>query len=282
MSHWMPATSRALRVSVLVEERYLAQPQPTAAAAALREAGHDVDLIVADRHVADLTAPLGADVVLARGRSTALVSLLRAAEAAAVPVANSATSVLAVVDKAGMGAALAAAGVPVPHSWVGPVDVLARRADLQFPLVLKPVCGDNARGLAVARSRAELAALPWPEPVALAQTFHRGDGVDLKLYVVGDRVWALRRPSPVSEDGVPRPVRTAGDPIPVTPALAELAHRCAHVFGLRLFGVDCVDGDRGPLVVEVNDFPNYRGAVGASEAIADLVADLAPLPVSVS
>jgi ribosomal protein S6--L-glutamate ligase len=279
MSHWMPAT-RGLRVSVLAEERYLTQPQPTAAAAALREAGHHVDLVVADRHAADLAAPVGADVVLARGRSTALVSLLRAAEASAVPVANSASAISAVVDKAGMGATLAAAGVPVPHTWVGPVDVLARWADLAFPLVLKPVCGDNARGLAVARSRAELAGLPWPEPVALAQTFHRGDGVDLKLYVAGDRVWALRRPSPIDETGAPRPVGTPGDPIPVTPALAELARRCGRVFGLRLFGVDCVDGEHGPLVVEVNDYPNYRGADGASEAIAALVAELVPVPAS--
>jgi ribosomal protein S6--L-glutamate ligase len=275
-------TSSTLRVCVLAEERYLAQPQPTAAAATLREAGHDVDLIVADRHAADLGAPVRADVVLARGRSTALVSLLRATEAAAIPVANPASAISAVVDKAGMGATLAAAGVPVPHTWVGPVDVLAQWTDLEFPLVLKPVCGDNARGLAVARSRAELAVLPWPEPVALAQTFHRGDGVDLKLYVAGDRVWALRRPSPIDENGAPRPVGTPGEPIPVTPALAELAHRCGRVFGLRLFGVDCVDGDHGPLVVEVNDYPNYRGADGASEAIAALVAELAPVPARVA
>src|SRR5688572_21691789 len=246
-------TVQELRVCVLVEQRYLAQPQPTAATHALLEAGHDVDLVVADRHVADLAVPLEADVVLARGRSTAVVSLLRAAETAGVPVTNSAAAVLAVVDKAGMGAALAAAGVPVPHTWVGPVDVLARWTDLSFPLVLKPVCGDNARGLVVARSRAELASLTWPEPVALAQTFHRGDGVDLKLYVAGDQVWALRRPSPIDENGAPRPVGTPGDPIPVTSALAELAHRCGRVFGLRLSGVDCVDGEHGPLVVEVND-----------------------------
>jgi glutathione synthase/RimK-type ligase-like ATP-grasp enzyme len=147
MAEWIATASRQLRVSVLVEARYLMQPQPADAIAALHAAGHDVDLVVADRHVADLAAHADVDVVLARGRSPALVSLLRAAEAAGIPVANPAAAVSAVVDKAGMGAALAAAGVPVPRTWVGPVDALARWADLEFPLVLKPVFGDNARGL---------------------------------------------------------------------------------------------------------------------------------------
>src|SRR3712207_3584302 len=118
MSLRMPSISLRLRVSVLVEDRYLAQAEPTGATAPLRDAGHDVDVVVADRHAADLAEPEPVDVLLARGRSSALVSLLRAAEAAGIPVANPASAIWAVVDKAGMGAALAAAGVPVPHSWV--------------------------------------------------------------------------------------------------------------------------------------------------------------------
>jgi len=245
----------------------------------MRAAGHHVEIVDPDRHVADLVAPGHShiDVVLARGRSSALMSLLRAAEVAGVPVVNSAAAVMSVVDKAGMGAVLAAAGVPVPQTWVGPVDVLAGRSDLTFPLVLKPVRGDNARGLVVVQSRRQLATVTWPEPVALAQAFHRGDGVDLKLYVAGDRVWGVRRPSPVAADGAPRPVGTVGEPVVVPPALEDLARRCGRPFGLRLFGVDCVQGERGPLVVEVNDYPTYRGAPGASEVISRLVEGLAPV-----
>jgi ribosomal protein S6--L-glutamate ligase len=266
-----PAADRPLHVGVLVDGRYLAHREPAKTVDALRAAGHDVDVVVAERKAAALGAPVGVDVLLGRGRSAAFMSLLSAAEASGVPVVNPVSAIAAVSNKVGMGAALAAAGIPTPRTWVGPVEALAARSDLSFPLVLKPVYGDNARGLVVVHSRAELAGLWWPEPVALAQTYHRGTGLDLKLYVAGERVWVVRRPSPLDAAGHTRQVLTNGDPVPVTPTLAELARRCGEVFGLRLYGVDCVAGTSGPLVIEVNDYPTYRGAPGASEAIADVV-----------
>ncbi len=268
----------APRVAVLVEQRYLDQAEPAASVVALREAGCDVHVVVAEEQAVALTSPdwlAGVDVVLARGRSAALLGLLRATEATGIPVVNPADAVARVVDKAGMGAALSAAGLPVPRTWLGPVASLAARHDLRFPLVLKPICGDNARGLVVVGCAAELAAVRWPEPVALAQEFHRGNGTDLKLYVAGSTVWALRRPSPIEATGRARPPQDAGRPVPVTPALASLARRCAGLFGLRLLGVDLVDGPGGPLVLEVNDFPNYRGADGSPRAVAELTTALA-------
>ena len=271
-------------ICVLVEARYLTQAQPAGVVAALQDRGAQVRILVAESACVDLSTrswTSGISLVLARGRSTALLSLLEAAERSGVPVVNSAAQVRTVVDKAGMAAALAATCVPTPTTWLGTPADLARRPDLLFPLVLKPVTGDNARGLVVVRSRRELAGLVWPEPVALAQHFHRGDGCDVKLYVAGRSVWAVRRPSPVEEDGAPRDLRDAGVPVPVTPELGLLAQQCRKVFGLQLFGVDCVRGPDGRhLVVEVNDFPNYRGlGAGTDEVLADHVLSLVAPPV---
>lgn len=115
--------------------------------------------------------------------------------------------------------------------------------------------------------------MAWRESVALAQEFHRGDGVDLKLYVAGSAVWAVRRPSPIDIDGSPREAGDPGVPVRVTPLLRSLARTCARLFGLRLLGIDCVLGPDGvPLVVEVNDYPNYRGLPAeANEVLADVV-----------
>jgi len=266
----------APEVCVLVEERYLGQAQPAGVVQALTARGVAVRMVVAESVSVELSGGSwtgGCGVVLARGRSDALIGLLRSAEQAGVPVVNTAAAIQAVVDKAGSAAVLAGAGLPTPSSWLGSPRILARRDDLRFPLILKPVRGDNARGLVVVGSQVELLGVAWREPVALAQEFHRGDGCDLKLYVAGSAVWAVRRPSPIDGDGRLRPAGDIGVEVPVTPLLRSLARVCGRLFGLRLFGIDCVLGPGNvPLVVEVNDFPTYRGLPGVvNEVLADIV-----------
>jgi glutathione synthase/RimK-type ligase-like ATP-grasp enzyme len=50
-----------------------------------------------------------------------------------------------------------------------------------------------------------------------------------------------------------------------------LASRCRRAFGLDLYGIDCIPTDDGPVVIEVNEFPNYTGVPQASERLADYV-----------
>jgi len=249
-------------VGVLVEGRYLKQNQPAGLVAALRTTGSSVRTLVVEEACVDLCGNTwcdGFDVVVARGRSAALLAALRAAKAHGLPVVNSPTAIQSVVDKAGMAAALSEASIPAPRSWLGHPRHLAALPQLHFPLVLKPMAGDNARGLRVVRSRDELCSLVWTEPVALAQEFHRGDGYDLKLYVAGAAVWAVRRPSPVADNGALRDAKYAGRRVAATRQLRAIALSCARLFDLSLCGVDCVVSPAGPLVIEVNDFPNYRG-----------------------
>ena len=66
--------------------------------------------------------------------------------------------------------------------------------------------------------------------------------------------------------------------MPVTLALRELALRCGRVFGLELFGVDCIEGLGGPWVIEVNEFPNYTGVARADEQLAEHVLARMPRP----
>jgi ribosomal protein S6--L-glutamate ligase len=259
-------------VAVLVERRYLTQSQPAGLRAELVARGHEVGTVVTDpmagpRRVPDWSAY---DVVVARGRGRQLLALLTSAEAAGLPVVNSATAVRSVVDKAVMGRRLAAGGVPVPRTRCVEAHELLR-GSWRFPLICKPVRGDNARGIQVVHSADELRALRWTEKVALVQEFLPGDGRDLKVYGAGDRVWAVRRVSPLDQDRADTP-----ESVPVGPELAELAHRCRDLFGLTAYGVDCVLTAAGPVVLEVNDFPNYTGVADASAALADHVTSLVP------
>ncbi len=263
-----------LQIGVLAERRYLAQSQPSGMTAALEARGQRVVVIdpqagsyrMGDDHWLE-----GLDLIVARGRSWALLCLLTWAEARRVPTINRKAAIASVYNKADMAVAFAAGGLPTPRTFYGSPEALAREIPADaYPLILKPVFGDNCRGLQVVATPKELTEAEWPEPVALAQSYLPTDGYDLKLYGIGDQVWAVRKPSPFNprRDGAGGP--QAGE-LPLSPALADLGRRCGALFGLELFGVDCVETADGPLVIEVNDFPNYTSVPGADERLADYV-----------
>ena len=263
------SSSAQARFGVIVEHRYLSHAQPAGMTAALRARGHDVSTIDPARVGAE--AHDGAwlddlDVIVGRGRSLALLCLLTWAESRGVRTINRRSAIAGVHNKAEMAVRLGAAGVPTPKTFLGSLDELLTRARPEcYPIILKPSFGDNCQGLCVVESRAELAGISWPEPFLLAQQFLPTDGTDLKLYVVGRDVWAVRKPSPLgSKAGV-------CELVPLTPELMNLARRCGELFGLDLYGVDCLEADAGIVVVEVNEFPNYTGVPQADDRLADHV-----------
>ena len=128
---------------------------------------------------------------------------------------------------------------------------------------MKPVFGDNAEGIVVLEEPADLLRLRWCDPELIAQEYRPGSGADLKLYVIEDFIAAVRRPSPIS----PCTARSLGG-VTVNDSLREIVNRVSKVFGLRFFGVDCLEVDGRLEVLEVNDFPNYSSVPNASEVLA--------------
>jgi ribosomal protein S6--L-glutamate ligase len=53
--------------------------------------------------------------------------------------------------------------------------------------------------------------------------------------------------------------------------MVELAHSCGRLFGLELFGLDCIETHDGLRVIEVNEFPNYTLVPGANQKLAGYV-----------
>ena len=275
---------------LIAEGRYLAQAQPAGLCEELRGRGIAVEVV-------DPEAPApgaidscdpgwidGADGCVARGRSDAVLAALEEAERRGVPVLNPARSIRRVVDKAAMGRELAGAGVPIPPTWAGDTaDLVDSVPASEYPVIAKPAFGDNCRGVQVCDGPAELGALASgdaartgirPGETILVQPYLATDGFDLKLYGVGRHAWAIRKPSPIAgiASGA-RPHRLA-----LSPTLRSLAERCGEIFHLDLWGVDCIETPAGPLVIEVNEYPNYTGVAGASRAIADLLLARARAP----
>ena len=258
------ARADAPLIGVVAERRYLAQAQPRGVVAALARLGVSADVLDAESAVSAGRCMESYDLLLARGRSPALLALLARAEAAGVPTINRSEAIAAVLDKGRMATALLAAGLPTPESRVGRLADLAETS--RYPLVVKPILGDNGRGVRIARSRSELLAHADADEVLLAQPLVEGERRDTKLYVAGARVWAVKKASPLHDPGSAEPA----EPVALTPALEALALRCTALFGLDLAGVDCVETSRGHVVIEVNDFPNYSGLPEANEVVARL------------
>lgn len=251
-------------ILTLVDHRYREQPQPSGMVAALRDRGADVT-VVDDTQVTetDWSGALStAKVVVARGRRPGTLAALRLAQQAGLPVVDTAAAVEGVRDKRLMTRTLLEAGLPTPRTILGTItDIVS--SDLVFPVILKPIFGDNSSGLTIVHDRADLTRISWQEDELLAQEYHRNPGVDLKLYVIDGCITAIRKPSPIT----PCQSKHLGV-TPVVSKLRDIVHRCSDAFGLRFFGVDCLETDEQAIVLEVNDFPNYSCVPFASELLA--------------
>lgn len=261
------------KIGVLAEARYLEQSQPPGLIAQLQAQGHLVTIIDPQQAcyvMGDDAWLADYDALVGRGRSWALLALLGWAEARGRLTINRRDAIAAVHNKAQMSVALAAAGLPIPQTFLGSVAQLAASIPpASYPLILKPIFGDNSRGLLVVETPEVMQQTDWPEPVALAQRYFATDGYDLKLYGIGDDIWAVRKPSPFNQVAVGAEDKSGL--IELTPALQELGRRCGQLFGLDLFGVDCIETDAGVLVIEINDYPNYTGVPEGSARLADYV-----------
>jgi ribosomal protein S6--L-glutamate ligase len=262
-----------MNLGILVEERYLSQDQPSGLVEAIRKKGHDVTIINPEKGTFDVNDDRwlkDIQILVARGRSWALLSMLSWAERRGLRTINRRAAVSAVHNKADMGIAMAGDGLPVPRTYLGPVAHLAKEVPISdYPLILKPIFGDNCRGLKVISRPDELEGLQWSEPVALAQKYLPNNGCDLKLYGIGNKIWAVSKPSLFHPAGEVNQCKV--EAITATEAMADLGRRCANLFGLEFFGVDCVLGPKGPVVIEVNDFPNYTAVPDASGLLADYI-----------
>jgi ribosomal protein S6--L-glutamate ligase len=162
-----------------------------------------------------------------------------------------------------------AAGLPAPRSWVTGDLAHLRALAAERPLILKPYDGMRANGVSVVKAPADLGALPAPDRPVLVQEYLPGNGEDLKVYVIGTEVFAVRKPSALTG------IRCAGRPCTVSRDVRDVALRCGQLFGLELYGLDLLEGPDGPVVVDLNYFPSYVGVENAAPRIAAYIAEYA-------
>jgi ribosomal protein S6--L-glutamate ligase len=157
------------------------------------------------------------------------------------------------------------------------------------PVVIKLLEGTQGIGVILAPdtkvAEAVIETLQSAKQNVLIQRFVKeSKGRDIRALVVGDRVvGAMRRVAQGDEfrSNVHRGGRA--EAIDIDPEFERVAVQAAQIMGLRVAGVDMLEGDDGPLVMEVNSSPGLEGietstGLDIAGAIVDFIASQVSFP----
>lgn len=232
--------------------------------------GFQTDLLVPERDVPPIE-PTRASSTLYLLKSDTELSLILAERlaAAGASVLNPTRGCSLVKDKLQVARLLWAAGIPAPRTWAIPGPERIATILKRLPVIVKPRRGFHGRGVRMISNRADLDRLNHAHEPLLVQEHIEGPGEDLNVYVIGRHCYATRRPF------TPDSFLKAGRPCSVGRAVRSMALRIGRLFGLGLYGLDVIESRRGPVVVDVNYFPGYKGVPNAASLLADYISDYA-------
>jgi ribosomal protein S6--L-glutamate ligase len=148
------------------------------------------------------------------------------------------------------------------------------------PVVIKLIEGTQGVGVILAEStkiaEAIIETLQSTNQNVLVQKFvAESRGRDVRAFVVGDQVVAAMRRVAVGNEfrsNVHRGGST--EPVELSEEAKHLAVRAAQIMGLRIAGVDMLEANEGPQVMEVNSSPGLEGIERCTQLdIAGVVID---------
>lgn len=166
-------------------------------------------------------------------------------------------------------------GIPVPRTAVTESHDEALKCfyELGEDVVVKPVFG--SRGVGATRiNDSDVAArvfrtISFYHGVLYLQEFIPHGDSDIRAFVIGDRVIAAMRR--ISENWKTN-VSLGAKPVyfQLSSELENLAVKAAKVIGCKVTGVDLMEGPEGPVVIEINSQPGWKGLQSVTKTnIAD-------------
>ena len=207
------------------------------------------------------------------------MDLLHSLERHGVLVVNPAGAIEKCVDKYYALALLEESGLPVPRTVVTESVESALKSfhELGGDLILKPLFG--SRGVGSTRIfDADVAArifgsVRFHHGVLYLQEFVPHGDSDIRAFVVGDRVVAaMRRLGNSWKTNVSQGARPVA--IRLDEKLETLAIKATKVVDCKVAGVDILESEKGPLIIELNSQPGWRGLQSITQVnIADCIVD---------
>jgi len=216
------------------------------------------------------------DAVIPRVASSSAqfgAAVVRQFEQMGVFCANSSNAIFTSRDKFRASQTMTKRGIGIPRTAFvadpsaveGAVDYLGGA-----PVVVKLVTGSQGIGVTLAEHRQTAIALvdmlQSLGSETLMQSFiSESRGRDIRAFVVDGRVVAAMRRTAVGDEFRSNIHRGASaQAVDLSEEYREAALRAAQVIGLRVAGVDILEGNDGPMVIEVNSSPGLEGIEGAT------------------
>jgi ribosomal protein S6--L-glutamate ligase len=231
---------------------------------ALRAMGATVDVIAGKGRLIDLASVrTHHDLYVLKKGSGIPRSLAGALHAQGATTVNPYPVTIALHDKIVATRILQSAGVPTPATYVASREALLAPLLEQGPLVIKPYDGSGGYGVRVVHEPSALSDDSAGSGQILAQRYHPPDGRDLKIYVIGGRVFGVEKEFPARTEE-----EKHGRPFSPTAEQRDLALRCGEAFGIDLYGVDLIESEGRPYVVDMGSLPGFKGVPDAGTLLA--------------
>tara|TARA_B100000530_G_scaffold326558_1_gene265455 strand:+ start:3998 stop:5071 length:1074 start_codon:yes stop_codon:yes gene_type:complete len=221
-------------------------------------------------------APFKYDAVIPRiGHSITKhgVAVLRHLEQLEVWTANSSRGILQSRDKLHSGQILSRNKISTPRTaYVRDMKDIQRAIDTVggLPVVVKVTQGTQGQGVFLRHTIHETrnlvqGLLMTGKSVLIQEYIAESHGKDIRALVVGGKVVAsMRRKARGREFRSNYHLNGTVENVDLPEEYAEMACRAARVLGLNVAGVDLLEGNSGPLVLEVNSSPGLEGIEKAS------------------
>ena len=216
------------------------------------------------------------DAIIPRiGTSMTLVgtAIVRQLELRGILVLNGSHAITVARDKLRALQVLARNNVPIPKTAFvkSGDDILPVIEALGgAPLILKVLEGTQGIGVMLADTRRVAQSIietleSVNQDVILQQFVGESRGRDVRAFVVGGRVVAAMRRTATGDEfrsNVHRGGTT--ESVKLDAAYEDAALRAARILGLHVTGVDMLESEAGPLVMEVNSSPGLEGIEAAT------------------
>ena len=183
------------------------------------------------------------------------------------PVINRAKPIAAARHKFRSLRILAQHGLPIPPSLtVGSAefleDIVAEVGD--YPFILKPFYGTHGRGIMLLDTPTSLtsavdALCDLHHDYVIQPFVKEADGVDIRILVVGgEAIAAMKRSAPLGEFRANIHKGASGEAVRLPEKYTRLAIKATAALELEVAGVDLLETNEGPVVLEVNPSPGFE------------------------